>query len=120
MRKFVSIIIIVVVISSINGCYYDKEDLVYPKTSCDTTNITYSKDIQSIVNTNCSSCHTGIATSGFDFSSYDEFKEHAMDGDVMDRITTNDVTRRMPQGGPKLSDCDINKIRAWINRNYPN
>lgn len=119
MRKIVGVIIMAVTILFFNGCYYDKDDLVYPKSTCDTANMTYTKDIQNIIATNCSSCHTGNISSGFNLGNYDDLKEHADDGDLMDRITTNDITRRMPQGG-KLSDCDINKIKAWVDRNTPN
>jgi hypothetical protein len=25
----------------------------------------------------------------------------------------------MPQGQPKLSDCDIGKVKKWVNAGYP-
>jgi hypothetical protein len=54
--------------------------------------------------------------SGVKLEDYADVKEHADHGDLMGTITHAAGFPAMPQGGTKLSDCNINKIRAWINR----
>lgn len=120
MRKCLSLVILIAVIINLPGCYYDKEDLVYPKSTCDTLNMTYTKDIQSIITVNCSGCHTGNVATGVNLGTYAGLRTRADNGRLLDRITTTDPNRLMPKGGPRLPECEISKIKAWINRGAPN
>ena len=121
MRKILIVLTIALSVFYLQGCYYDKADLVYPKSDCDTTGMTYTSDIQSIITTRCSGCHNGTASiSGVDLMNYQQLKLRADNGVLLDRITTTDMSKLMPQGGPRLPDCEINKIKAWMNRNSPN
>ncbi len=79
MSKKSSVAIIVIAVC-IAGCYYDKEDLVYPRqtttttttTPCDTTAVKYSVDIKNILSQNCYACHSGTAANGGGFK-YDVY-----------------------------------------------
>ncbi|MBA4139188.1 MAG: cytochrome c [Segetibacter sp.] len=113
------------------GCYYDKEDLVYPRqtttttttTSCDTTAVKYSVDIKNILSTNCYACHSGTATNGggFKFDVYPgNLVAKALSGALVGSITHSPGFSPMPKGGGKLSDCDIAKIRTWVRNGAPN
>jgi mono/diheme cytochrome c family protein len=111
--------------TALTGCFYDKEALVYPQdpnnASCDTTIVTYTAVIQPLIQTRCANCHTGSVTSGINLSTYNFLKAKSQDNNkILTRLTTSNPSQLMPQGGPKLPDCEINKIRAWINRGYPN
>lgn len=106
------------------GCYYHKADLVSPPptSTCDTTNITYSKDVTAIINANCIACHGGDAalSGGVVLDTYPGLLIYANSGDLLNNIEQNPGSDPMPKGGAKLSDCDINIIRAWINNGAPN
>ena len=105
------------------SCYYDKAELVYPQVAaCDTVNMTYTKDVQSIIQSRCYSCHAGTASGSFgiNLDSYNDLKTYATNGELLHRITTNDPSELMPKGGPKLSNCEISKINAWIQKGSPN
>jgi len=39
---------------------------------------------------------------------------------LLSAITQDGSVPPMPQSGGKLSDCNINKFRAWINSGTPN
>jgi hypothetical protein len=88
--------------------------------SCDTVNMLYATNIAPIIQSNCFGCHSNatVATSGAPFSleGYNNLKEHVDDGRLIGAITHAAGFTPMPQGGAKLSDCNINKIKAWINR----
>ena len=107
------------------GCYYDKAELTYPSNTsvtCDTSAVKYSVDILSIMSANCNACHSGTATAGggIKLDSYTGLKAYATNGQLLNSILQNGIVAAMPQGGGKLSDCDINKVRAWINNGTPN
>lgn len=99
----------------VSGCYYDREDLLYGNNTCDTTNITYSQTIRSILtNNSCMSCHAGTgASGGINLDTYANVKAVADNGKLYGSITHAAGYVAMPQGGT-MSSCDIKKIKAWI------
>jgi mono/diheme cytochrome c family protein len=102
------------------GCYYDNEEELYPNTSCDTTNVTYSADVWPVINDNCVSCHSGGAPSGnISLENYDNIKNQALissgqPGSLYGAISHDPGNSPMPKSGGKLSDCAITKIKKWI------
>lgn len=106
------------------GCYYDKASLVYPSdgNTCDTSAITLSIDINNILSASCFSCHGGDAASGggIKLEQYSVIKAYADNGRLLSSITHDGRASAMPQDASKLSDCNINKFRAWINAGAPN
>lgn len=125
MKKAPLIIIFLITIVIMQSCYYDKAEQVYPINSntCDTTSITYTINMQPIIQNYCYSCHAGTAPSGggIVLDSYAALKNFAAGGgSLIGRITSTDPLVQMPRGGPKLSDCDISKIKAWVNAGTPN
>ena len=89
---------------------------------CDTVNMKFATNIKPILHGNCYTCHSNenFAVSGVKLEDYDDLKMHVDDGDIMGVITHAAGFPAMPQGGAKLSDCNIIKIRAWIDRGAPN
>jgi hypothetical protein len=82
---------------------------------CNTANIKFSADIAPILQANCYSCHnTTNASGGVNTENYAGVKIIADNGTLVGTITHASGFSPMPQGKPKLADCDINKIKAWI------
>src|ERR1044072_8583624 len=116
-----------IVIIFFQGCYYHKADQVYPSpvNTCDTTNVRYSVEIKSILDANCKSCHDGTASvSGIDLYDHETISFFALDGQftygtLLSAVMHTGGAPEMPQGGPKLPDCDINKIAAWVHDGAP-
>jgi hypothetical protein len=89
-------------------------------TTCDTVNMQYTANVLPIIRSNCYGCHgNGAASGGVSLDSYDKLKTQAASGKLLAVITHAAGVPPMPQGG-KLSECDINKIRSWINRGILN
>lgn len=107
-------------ITSITSCYYDKEETLYPSTSnCDSTQFTYNATIAPMLQTRCGSaaCH-GAGSPFGDFSTYNGLKAKITSGSFNDRVL---VQKNMPpMGSPTLSTCDYTKIAKWINAGAPN
>ncbi|ACU63798.1 c-type cytochrome [Chitinophaga pinensis] len=89
--------------------------------TCDTVNMKYAADVLPILQANCYSCHgNGNVSGGVSLGSYASVKTQADNGNLVGTITHAAGYPAMPQGGAKLSDCNINKIKAWIARGAQN
>lgn len=98
---------------SFTGCYYDKEDMVYP---CNLSKVTYKETIAPIMAQNCNMCHYTGATNagGWVTDNYTDLSLIATpDGPFWNGINWISGTP-MPKGGAKLSPCDLGKIKKWI------
>lgn len=107
----------IILIISITGCYYDKENLLFPDSgNCDTSNSTFSTAVQPALQTyGCIGCHSGSAPSGnVLLNNYTNVKTYVQNGKLYGSITHSGGFSPMPQGGNKMSACAINKIKAWM------
>jgi len=107
----------------LTSCYYDNEDDLYPfdsSKSCDTINMTYTNNIKPILDNNCISCHQSSNPSGgVLLDSYDQVINQVDNGRLSGAVNHKPGYSPMPQGGGKLSDCDLSKIDSWINSGSP-
>ena len=103
------------------GCYYDKEDQLYNCT-IDVTNSKYSTTVtNTMISYGCLGCHGTISPSGgVILNTYAGTKAVAADGRLYGSIAHIAGFNPMPQGSSKMSDCDIKKIKAWIDAGAPN
>ena len=121
MRKLHCILLIIITV--LGGCYYDVEEELYPPpANCDTTTVTYSSTVAGLLQSNgCISCHSGSAPSGnISLEGYNNVKNIAASGRLYGAISHAAGFSPMPQGGNKLSACNIEKIKAWIDAGTPN
>jgi mono/diheme cytochrome c family protein len=82
---------------------------------CDSTVFTYSAAVAPIMNTYCKGCHNPASLGGgIDLSTHPTVKNAAA-GRLMGSINHTAGYIAMPQGGNKLSDCQIRQIQKWIN-----
>jgi len=88
--------------------------------TCDTVKMKYSANVQPIIAANCYSCHgNGLSQNGVSLDSYAKVKQQVNNGKLMGVITHAPGYTPMPYGKAKMSDCDINKIRSWVNWGAP-
>jgi cytochrome c553 len=116
------------IVIGLSGCYYDTEEELYPDkgktTTCDTTNARYAVEVKAILDSkcNCAACHGGASNpSGIPLDNYAGVKAY-LDFDkaqFISSIVQDGNASNMPKGTSKLVDCDINMIKAWINKGYP-
>ncbi len=112
--------IITLIISS-SSCYYDKGELLYPDTACDTAAVKYSSTIVPVVGSFCYACHAGNTPSaGIRLDTYAGIQLQAANGRLLGAVSHSSSYSPMPKNGNKLSLCNIAKIRKWIDAGYPN
>ena len=89
--------------------------------TCDSTNVTYSGSIRSIVAGKCQGCHSSASPSGgYDLSQYTVMKARVTDGKLWGAINHLPGYSPMPRNGSKLTDCEIAQFRKWIADGAPN
>lgn len=113
----------IVLVLSLSSCYYDKGDKLYPDAAiCDTINMNYTSSIKPILQTNCidKGCHTTSANfGGVVLENYLGAKASVTGDKLINALKyISGGAKNMPPTG-KLSDCEINKVEAWIRRGTP-
>jgi uncharacterized membrane protein len=101
-----------------SSCLYDKSGSPTPA-SCSTSptsQVSFSRDIFPIIQTNCLQCHDSKNHSdGIVIENYKQIAESGKSGELYNSIQINSSTGKayMPRGG-RLLDCEIALIQAWI------
>lgn len=111
------LLILILCAGFITGCYYDKEDVLNPGNgTCDTIGVTYNGTVVPLLQASgCLGCHSGGAPSGnISLASFTSVKAAAQNGKLYGAINHSPGFSPMPQGGNKMSSCNIAKIKAWI------
>lgn len=86
---------------------------------CDTINMTYTSHIAPIINSNCTGCHSGNNPSGnVLLTNYNQVASVASNGLLLAVVSHSPGVAAMPPGN-RLSDCNVNKIKAWANQGRP-
>ena len=122
MKKYLYMLIALVA-TAFTGCYYDVAEELYPMDAnfCDTSNVTYSANVLPIIQQECYTCHSGSSPSGnVRLDNYTYLTVYADNGKLMGTISHSPGYSPMPQGGNKLSSCEIATIQKWINNGRPN
>lgn len=90
--------------------------------NCNTANMRFVTDVVPILQTNCYACHSNAnqSVSGISLEGYSNVRVQVDNGHLLGAITHASGFTPMPQGGPKLSDCNISKIKSWIDNGAPN
>ncbi|MFZ9943087.1 MAG: hypothetical protein ACO3O0_05720 [Bacteroidia bacterium] len=103
------------------GCYYDVEEELYG--ACDTLETSYTKTVKPILESNgCLSCHGGAATGsgGIILDSYASLQTTYLSDSIKRQRFITGSDRMPPSSAPNglLSDCDMGKLKAWINAGF--
>jgi cytochrome c553 len=86
--------------------------------NCNTLNVTYNNFVKSLIQSQCTGCHGGSAPSaGLNLTQYAQVKTAALNGKLYSWV--NRSSGWMPQGGQKLSQCNIDKLKSWAENGAP-
>lgn len=89
--------------------------------ACDTLNVTYSGTIAPLLQSRCTSCHSGSTPSGgINLTQWSVVNQRAADGTLEGAIRRLPTFEPMPPSGPQLSDCRIRQVQLWIAQGAPN
>lgn len=123
-RLYIPIVTFSVFIFFFASCYYDNEEALYPKieTTCDTTNVTYSGTIVTMMNNNCYSCHSNNTAAAYGNNIRLENYSDVVFSSA--KITTSikhtGSTSPMPKNGSKIKSCYITQWDIWVRKGMVN
>ena len=121
--QILSIISILAFSLVISSCYYDKESVLYPAAaSCNTpATVSYAQHVLPILQASCYACHSGAAPGGnIAMGTYAADNAIAINGKLYGSIAWSPGFQPMPLGGNKLSACNLEMIKKWIDSGAPN
>lgn len=116
-----SVLMLLVAGAALHGCSKANETALQQESNltCDTAGMKLQADILPILTDNCFSCHSAqtylSSGSNLNYEDFNTLKAEADNGDLLNAIQHTGGVTPMPLDLPKLSDCEINKIRDWIN-----
>lgn len=116
MKKSINLGISIILLAFLQSCYYDNVEDLYPTPlPCDTSIVTYSGSIAIIMQDNCNACHaSGFPQGGVVTDNYNDLKTIADNGKLWGAVNHEEGYSPMPKNKPKLNDCDLSKIKIWI------
>jgi cytochrome c553 len=84
--------------------------------TCDSTQFKFGANINPIITTYCTGCHSGgtAASGGIDLSTYAMVKVQATNGRLVGAVSHTAGYSAMPKDAAKLSDCQIAQIKKWV------
>lgn len=78
---------------------------------CDTlSSVTYSGFVKPLLTTYCTGCHG--TQGGVSLQTYNDVRNQALSGQLYTSVSR--AVNPMPKGSQRLSDCDIRKLKRWI------
>lgn len=112
MNRILNICVLVMCVS-LSSCYYDNKEDLYGDIPCDPVGVSFTKDIQPLIQTECAiyGCHIQGGAGYGVFENYQNIKAKVDNGSLRSRVI---VQKDMPPSNP-LSECQIAHIEAWIN-----
>lgn len=90
---------------------------------CDTGNVKFSTTIMPVIETRCKGCHSGTSPQGgVSMTNYTQVRATAVNGSLWGSITHKNGFTAMPYpaGSAKIPECDIRKVKIWIDKGAQN
>ena len=93
----------------------------YCDDGCDTIDVKYSNQVKTLLSNKCVGCHNSASTGGgINLDTYAGASTVALNGRLIGSVSHSTGYIQMPQGGSKLSDCEIKIFQLWIDAGAPN
>ncbi len=88
---------------------------------CDTVDVKYSLQVKTLLANKCIGCHNTASTGGgISLDNYSGASSVAIDGRLIGSVSHATGYIQMPQGGSKLSACEIKIFQLWLDAGAPN
>lgn len=120
-RQLFGLVLCICMMALWNGCYYDVEEELYGGiTPCDTTNVSYTQAVATLLDAQCTGCHSGADPDGsLMLDQYVPASEAALSGLMLARILLpeGDPDKMPPEGS--LSSCHILTLEQWVINGAP-
>lgn len=109
-------------LTGLSSCYYDNREDLYPHLDqpCNFDIVSFSTDIVPVLEAQCNICHSATANQGnVNLEGYENVKAYANNGSLYGSVAHDPGYSPMPSAAQKILQCDIDKIRAWVEAGAP-
>jgi len=111
MKKIVLFVLVATVVTAFQFCSSSK------KAASDSMKVTYARNVQPVIQANCSPCHIPPQGRAKALNTYDAVKANA--SEMISRIKRNpDEKGFMPMRHPKLPDSTIAVFEKWRDNGF--
>jgi hypothetical protein len=103
------------------SCENQNEEDLFGQTDCDTSQVSYSGYVESLLEDHCYRCHsTANLIAPFSLEGYANVQIRVSSGQLYGALNHIQGYQPMPRDEPKLPECDLAKINSWIREGAPN
>jgi hypothetical protein len=90
-------------------------------TSCLSNNMSYATDINPILQSSCTGCHSGTKPQGaIDLTTFANVSKYVLNGKLYGSVAHLAGYIAMPSASVSISTCQISKIKSWIDSGSKN
>ena len=105
----------IICIGFFSNCTYENREDLQKVDSCELEEVTFSDNVQRILSTRCGACHgASLQEAGVSMLGHENVLKIVNNGKLLKVINHAPGFPQMPQGGPKLPDCEIKQIQKWV------
>lgn len=105
----------------LTACSYDSADNLLVPPACDPAAGSYAAVVAPLIQQRCLTCHSNTARGGdISLETHTQVQVVALNGRLLGAVSHAPGYKAMPQGAPKISDCEIEQIRRWVAAGSPN
>ena len=87
-----------------------------PDCSLANADLSYTKNMKSLIDRVCISCHGGSGPGPRDYRTFEGIKPVLDNGLVLQRVV---IDKNMPQSGISMSQLQRDSVNCWIKAGYP-
>lgn len=105
----------------LSTCQSQNEEELFGIPDCDTTDVSWSEDIEPILQGKCYHCHyDNSPITPFSLQGYRNVLVRVNSGQLNRAVNHLPGYPQMPKDGPKLPACELDRINQWIKDGAPN
>ncbi len=99
------------------GCKKDEDpNAKGPDCNIANADLSYTKNMKSLIDRTCLSCHSGSGPGPRDYRTYEGIKPVLDNGKVLERVV---IEKTMPQSSATMSQSQRDSVNCWIKAGYP-
>jgi cytochrome c5 len=107
--------VLVVLATCFIACSTDVDEVINPGDTCDSESVSFQDNVLVVFNNSCNGCHNASANfGGITLDNHADVKTVVDAGRLLGAVRHDSGFSAMPQGGAQLSDCNIEKLEAWV------
>ncbi len=112
-----TVALLIVTIFLLPACKKDKDpNDKGPDCSIANADLSYTKNMKSLIDRTCISCHADSGPGPRDYRTFEGIKPVLDNGEVLQRVV---IDKNMPQSGVTMSQAQRDSVNCWIKAGYP-